>query len=471
MNVPVKYTEVLLEFINSHSFLAPKEKYIFAIQTIREGRKMIRTLRIINWLLFLCLLCGISQYTYAQSITSASGIVKDSITGEPLSYVSVLFKNTTIGAMTDDNGGFSLQNSTGHSTILISSMGYTDKEIKLRPGKKNDGLNVLLRPTSYELSEVVIKPKREKYSRKDNPAVELIKKVIAHKNDNRIESKDQYQVETYEKLSLALDNFNPNLDKNKFTRKFKFIKNYLDTSEFNGKPILTLSVRETLADQYYQKKPKSEKVIVKAKRMQGVDKSLDEGGISSNLDEIFQGVNIFDNNINILLNRFVSPLSSTLAVSYYKYYIMDTLDLSGTKCVDLAFVPVNSESYGFTGRLYVTLDGNYALKKVTLNVPSHINLNFVDKLRIDQEFRQMPDSTWVKESENTFINFYIINGTQQFYAHNTRSFNNYKFDIAKKDSIFGLLGENHLSLSATTQPDSFWVNHRHIPLSAALWRF
>ena len=128
-------------------------------------------------------------------------------------------------------------------------MGYTDKEIKLRAGKKNDGLNVLLRPTSYELSEVVIKPKREKYSRKDNPAVELIKKVIAHKNDNRIESKDQYQVETYEKLSLALDNFNPNLDKNKFTRKFKFIKNYLDTSEFNGKPILTLSVRETLADQ------------------------------------------------------------------------------------------------------------------------------------------------------------------------------------------------------------------------------
>jgi len=408
MNVPVEYTEVLLEFINSHIFLAPKEKYIFAIQTIRERRKMIRTLRIINWLLFLCLLCGISQYTYAQSITSASGIVKDSITGEPLSYVSVLFKNTTIGAMTDDNGGFSLQNSNGHSTILISSMGYTDKEIKLRPGKKNDGLNVLLRPTSYELSEVVIKPKREKYSRKDNPAVELIKKVIAHKNDNRIESKDQYQVETYEKLSLALDNFNPNLDKNKFTRKFKFIKNYLDTSEFNGKPILTLSVRETLADQYYQKKPKSEKVIVKAKRMQGVDKSLDEGGISSNLDEIFQGVNIFDNNINILLNRFVSPLSSTLAVSYYKYYIMDTLDLSGTKCVDLAFVPVNSESYGFTGRLYVTLDGNYALKKVTLNVPSHINLNFVDKLRIDQEFRQMPDSTWVKESENTFINFYII---------------------------------------------------------------
>ena len=122
------------------------------------------------------------------------------------------------------------------------------------------------------------------------------------------------------------------------------------------------------------------------------------------------------------------------------------------------------ESYGFTGRLYVTLDGNYALKKFTLNVPSHINLNFVDKLRIDQEFKQMPDSTWVLDTENTFINFYIVGGTQQFYAHQLRSYDKYSFEVANRDSIFGLLGENHFAPQANTQPDSFWVNHRHIPL-------
>ena len=425
---------------------------------------MSKTIRLTCWLTFFLALTGFYNSTYGQSITSASGIVKDSITGEPLSYVAVLFKGSTIGAMTDDNGAFTLQNDKGYTEIVISSIGYVEKSVRLKAGRKNDGLAVMLRPTSYELTEVVVKPKRERYSRKDNPAVELIKKVIAHKDDNRIEAKDEYQVESYEKLSLALDNFSPNLEKNNFTRKFKFIKNYLDTSEFNGKPILTLSVRETLADRYYRKKPKSEKIIVKGKRMQGVDKTLDEGGISANLDEIFQGINIFDNNINILLNRFVSPLSSTLAVSYYKYYIMDTLDVSGTKCVDLAFVPVNSESYGFTGRLYITLDGNYALKRFTLNVPSHINLNFVDKLRIDQEFKQMPDSTWVLDTENTFINFYIIDGTQQFYAHNLRSYDNYKFEVANRDSVFGLLGENHIAMKATAQPDSFWVNHRHIPL-------
>ena len=425
---------------------------------------MIRTFRFSCWLVLLLAITSFYTTSYGQSITSASGIVKDSISGEVLPYVSILFKNSTIGAMTDDNGAFSLQNSKGYTEIVVSSLGYVDKTIKLKAGRTNANLVVELRPTSYELTEVVVKPKRERYSRKDNPAVELIKKVIEHKDANRIEAKEEYQVESYEKLSLALDDFSPNLDKNKFTRKFNFIKNYLDTSEFNGKPILTLSVRETLADRYYRKKPKSEKIIVKAKRMQGVDKTLDEGGISANLDEIFQGINIFDNNINILLNRFVSPLSSTLAVAYYKYYIMDTVDVKGTPCVDLAFVPVNSESYGFTGRLYITLDGNYALKKFTLNVPAHINLNFVDKLRIDQEFKQMPDSTWVLDTENTYINFYIIDGTQEFYAHNYRSYENYQFEVANRDSVFDLLGKNHIIEQAALQPDSFWIQHRHIPL-------
>lgn len=425
---------------------------------------MIRSIRYITLLVLLQFVTGISVL-YAQSITSASGIVRDSVSGEPLSYVSVMFENSTIGAMTDDDGAFSLQNDKGLTRLVVSSLGYDNKVVNLKAGQKNDALNVLLRPTSFEIAEVVVKPKREKYSRKDNPAVELIKKVIEHKNDNRIEAKDEYQSEVYEKLSMSLDDFNPNLEKNKFLKKFKFIKNYLDTSEFNGKPILTISVRETISDQYYRKHPKAEKTITKAKRQQGIDKTLDDGGaITANLEEIFKGVNIFDNNINILLNRFVSPLSSTLAVSYYKYYIMDTVDVAGDKCVDLAFVPVNSQSYGFTGRLYITLDGNYAVKKFLLNTPANINLNWVDKLRIEQEFKRMPDSTWVLANENTYVNFYIVKGAQQLYAHQLRNFDKYQFDVQNADSIFGLLGPIHELPEATAQTDTFWIHNRHVPL-------
>ena len=425
---------------------------------------MIRSIRYITLLVLLQFVTGISVL-YAQSITSASGIVRDSVSGEPLSYVSVMFENSTIGAMTDDDGAFSLQNDKGLTRLVVSSLGYDNKVVNLKAGQKNNALNVLLRPTSFEIAEVVVKPKREKYSRKDNPAVELIKKVIEHKNDNRIEAKDEYQSEVYEKLSMSLDDFNPNLEKNKFLKKFKFIKNYLDTSEFNGKPILTVSVRENLSDFYYRKSPKAEKTIVRAKRMQGIDKTLDDGGgITSNLEEIFKSINIFDNNIPILLNRFVSPLSSTLATTYYHYYIMDTLDVGGDKCVDLAFVPANSESYGFTGRLYITLDGNYAVKKVLLNTPANINLNWVDKLRIEQEFKQMPDSTWVLDQENTFVNFYVVKGTQQLYAHQLRNYDNYNFNVQNADSVFGLLGALHVLPEATAQPDTFWTHNRPIPL-------
>lgn len=425
---------------------------------------MVRFIRYIILIALLQAVAGIFL-SHAQSFTSASGIVKDSITGEPLPFVSVYFDGSTIGAMTDDNGTFTLQNNQGYTKLAAASLGYDTKFIDLKPGKKNDNLEVLLKPTAFEISEVVVKPKREKYTRKDNPAVELIKKVIAHKNDNRIEAKPEYQTEVYEKLSLSLDNFNPNLDKNKFLKKFKFIKNYLDTSEFNGKPILTVSVRENLSDFYYRKSPKAEKTIVRAKRMQGIDKTLDDGGgITSNLEEIFKSINIFDNNIPILLNRFVSPLSSTLATTYYHYYIMDTLDVGGDKCVDLAFVPANSESYGFTGRLYITLDGNYAVKKVLLNTPANINLNWVDKLRIEQEFKQMPDSTWVLDQGNTFVNFYVVKGTQQLYAHQLRNYDNYNFNVQNADSVFGLLGALHVLPEATAQPDTFWTHNRPIPL-------
>lgn len=425
---------------------------------------MVRFIRYIILIALLQAVAGIFL-SHAQSFTSASGIVKDSITGEPLPFVSVYFDGSTIGAMTDDNGTFTLQNNQGYTKLAAASLGYDTKFIDLKPGKKNDNLEVLLKPTAFEISEVVVKPKREKYTRKDNPAVELIKKVIVHKNDNRIEAKPEYQTEVYEKLSLSLDNFNPNLDKNKFLKKFKFIKNYLDTSEFNGKPILTVSVRENLSDFYYRKSPKAEKTIVRAKRMQGIDKTLDDGGgITSNLEEIFKSINIFDNNIPILLNRFVSPLSSTLATTYYHYYIMDTLDVGGDKCVDLAFVPANSESYGFTGRLYITLDGNYAVKKVLLNTPANINLNWVDKLRIEQEFKQMPDSTLVLDQENTFVNFYVVKGTQQLYAHQLRNYDNYNFNVQNADSVFGLLGALHVLPEATAQPDTFWTHNRPIPL-------
>lgn len=416
--------------------------------------------------IFLILFLWLTQPPVWSQITSVSGVVRDSITGESLPFVSMIFKGSTIGGTSDLDGKFNLQNDKNLVILSVSYMGYTSKEIHLKAGQKNADMEILLAPSTVQLSEVVIKPKREKYSRKNNPAVELMKKVVAHKDSNRITDLDEYQTECYEKMTLSLDKFDTDFEKNKLMKKFKFIKNYLDTSEIDGKLILTLSLREKISDIYYRKNPKTEKIIVKAQRQQGVDQTLDEyGTISANLEEIFKGVNIFDNNISFLLNRFVSPLSSTLANAYYQYYITDTVIVGSDSCVELAFVPVNPQSYGFTGKLYIMLDGSYAVKKVRLNVPYHINLNFIKDLRIDQEFKRREDGLWEPDKDNTYVVFYIIDGGQQIYAHQFRSYTDYRSPVINGDSIFGLLGKTHTPLSRyLSRPDSFWVSHRHIPL-------
>ena len=424
---------------------------------------------VIRFLLVSLALLGLArQAAYAQSLTtSVTGMVVDSITGEPLPFVTLIFEGSTVGDVTDLDGNFHLRNDRGLARLQVSYVGYETKTITLTAGRANTGIRILLAPSTIQLSEVVIRPKREKYSRKNNPAVELMKRVVARKDSNRITQLDDYSTECYEKMTLSLDKFDTKLEKSKMLKRFKFLKNYLDTSEFDGRPILTLSLREKISDIYYRREPRSEKVIVRATRQQGIDQSIDEyGTITANLEEIFQGVDIFDNNITFLLNRFVSPLSSVLANTFYHYYIMDTVDVGGEPCTDLAFVPVNPQSYGFTGRLYVTTDGTYSVKKVLLNVPRHINLNFVRELRVEQQFRRRPaDGLWELDTDNTYVLFQLINGGQQMYAHQLRSYSDYHTNVPNADSVFALAGRIQTPLSRyLSQPDSFWVSRRHTPL-------
>ena len=391
------------------------------------------------------------QAAYAQGTTSVSGVVVDSITGEPLPFVTLVFEGSSLGDVTDLDGNFHLKNDRGLTRLQVSYVGYETKTITLTAGHTATDVRILLAPSTIQLSEVVIRPKREKYSRKNNPAVELMKRVVARKDSNRITQLDDYSTECYEKMTLSLDKFDTKLEKSKMLKRFKFLKNYLDTSEFDGRPILTLSLREKISDIYYRREPRSEKVIVRATRQQGIDQSIDEyGTITANLEEIFQGVDIFDNNITFLLNRFVSPLSSVLANTFYHYYIMDTVDVGGEPCTDLAFVPVNPQSYGFTGRLYVTTDGT----------------NFVRELRVEQQFRRRPaDGLWELDTDNTYVLFQLINGGQQMYAHQLRSYSDYRSPVINADSVFALTGRVQTPLSRyLTQPDSFWISRRHTPL-------
>ena len=395
---------------------------------------------------------------------SAGGVVLDSLTQKPMEYIAVYFEGTASGCVTNYRGEFFLSDDSGAETLVVDAVGYGKRRIRLTQSR-NQGLKILLQQEKLELKGALVKPKKERYRKKDNPAVELIRKVIENKDKNRIEEKQHYRCDLYEKLTLSLDDYHPDFEKKK---KIGYLKQYIDTSEITGKPILTFSVRENLCDYYYRKSPKEHKTVRKASNHFGYDKEHDyNGGLSSTLEMIFTGVDIFDNEVKFIANRFVSPISSTIGTSYYKYYIMDTVKVNGVPCTDLAFVPFNSQSFGFTGRLYVTTDGKYSIKKVQLNFPSNSNVNWIDKLRIDLEFEQNKDGLWTLKREDAYVNLAVIEGTQGIFAHHTRLFRNHITDdrLLEGHKAYSIDGPVEIMPDHRDYNEEFWDEHRLEPLS------
>ena len=399
----------------------------------------------------------------AQDIT-VRGTVIDFYTQKPLEYIPVYIKHTATGCLTNYDGEFYLKESSGADTLVVEAIGYGKFIQKLKPGS-NSTIKVVLKPENVQLVGAVVKPKRERYVKKENPAVELIRNVIANKKHNRIEDKEYYACNLYEKLTLSLDDYQPDFEKKK---KMEYLKQYIDTSEITGKPIFTFSIREHLCDYYYRKSPKAEKTIRKASTHTGFDKEFDHnGGLSTTLEQVFTGVDIFDNEITFLANRFVSPLSTPLATVFYKYYIMDTVKVDNVPCIDLAFVPYNSQALGFTGRLYITNDGKYSVKKIQMNFPSSSNVNWIDKLRVDQEFQQTPEGLWALKREDSYVNLAVIEGKQGVFAHQTRCFTNHSFDV---DSLQGhkaytIDGPLEILPDAKKYTEEYWAENREVPLN------
>ncbi len=385
------------------------------------------------------------------------GTVTDSITGEPLPYVAVLLKGTTIGGTTDIDGKFTISTSSRVRTIQISYLGYTEKEINFTPGKANN-LKVLLAPTSIALEEVVIKPGKERYKKKDNPAVIFIKNAIERRESNDPRNHDYFQYDQYEKMILAMNDYEAKPQKNGKPGKFDFLNDFVDTLEI-GKTILPVSEREKLTTVYYRKHPKTERRVVSATKAAGVDEIFSREGIAQLLNEVFREVDIFRNDIPLFLNRFVSPMS-TMGPNFYKYYLLDTVMVAGQQCVDLGFAPFTPETFGFTGHLFITLDSTYFVQRVKLNVPKKINLNFVGGMTIEQTFDRAPDGTRIITKDDIHVDFKTSEKSKGMYARRLNIYTHQTFDPPSNMAVFDEANPILIPDSAYRRSEEYWAAHR-----------
>ncbi len=393
-----------------------------------------------------------------QNEIRIKGLVTDSVSGEPLPYVSIIVKGTTTGAATDLDGRFSLTvpSSASGKMLEVSYLGYSTKQVPLKSGQS---LSIQLAPTGIALNEVVVKPGRERYRRRDNPAVAFVKNVIERRDANDPRNHDYYSYDRYQKMVFAMNDYKPKKREDGKTGKFDFLVDFIDTLDV-GTTILPISEKEHFETVYYRKEPHSEKRLVKGDKSAGVDEVFSRDGIQQFLNEAFREVDIFRNNIPLFLQRFVSPLSS-LGPTFYKYYLMDTLEIDGQKCMDLGFVPFNSESFGFTGHLYVTLDSTYFVRRVLLNVPKDINLNFVSHMTIDQTFRREPDGTRLITKDDIRVNFKLSEKSKGMFAQRLIVYSNHSFepDTAQL-AIFEQPAPSITLKEAYTQTDKFWEENR-----------
>ena len=418
-----------------------------------------KTKYIKSFLLFLLLGCCIS--VSAQNI---QGVVTDSLTNEPIPYLSVFYEGKGVGSITDNDGNYKVETRKGWNKLTFSAVGYVTKVVNIIPGVTKN-LNVRKRPDDIMLDEVVVKPKREKYSRKNNPAVELMKKVIAHKKNNKLSENDYYQYNKYQKITMSLNDVTPEMLEKGMYKKMPFLKDQIELCEETNKFILPISVDETASQKIYRKHPKSEKTIIKGMSSTGVNELFATGDmLSTVLKDVFTDVNIYDNDIRLLQYPFISPISSSDAISFYKFYIMDTTFVDKDKCFHLTFVPNNSQDFGFTGHLYVLADSSYTVKKCTMNLPKKSGVNFVDNMDIIQEFEQLPNGEWVLKTDDMIVEMTLMKIMQGFQIRRTTRYSDYAFDELPQQ-LFKRKGAEIKEADAMMRGDDFWNQYRPVPLT------
>lgn len=385
------------------------------------------------------------------------GIVRDSVTMQALPRASVVAVDGRRSTVCDAKGIFGIHISPSVTAIKVSCMGYQSRVVPVRRDSYNM-IVVYLPPETMQLEELTVTNKHKKYS-KDNPAVRFVRRLRDARGIADPLRHPYYSYDKYERITLAINDFNPDND-NFLLRHYPFLREYVDTSDVSGKPILNVSLKEKSSTVNYRRHPRSVKTTVLGFKSTGIDGVSETGNTQVYLEDVLREINLYDKDINILQKRFVSPLSP-IAPDFYRFYLTDTVAVGADTCVVLSFYPFNKSYNGFTGHLYVARDDSaMTIRRVDISVPREINLNFVREFYLSQTYSTAPDGTRLKMTDDLVLELSPLPGMPSLYVRRNTAYGSHSFSQPADSTIFDHMQREFTVDSVGSRSEQFWEEAR-----------
>lgn len=394
--------------------------------------------------------------------TTITGVVTDAETGESIGYASVVYKGHKIAVVSGTDGRYSITRHNGWS-LTFSSVGYKSRTVSIN-SKVGSRLDITLKPDKKILGEVTVKSKRNRYSRRNNPAVELMRRVVAAKKKTDLELNDYYQYNKYEKITLAFNDLKPEQLKQKPFIKHPWLAEQVETSPATGKLILPISVDETVSQKIYRRNPRSEKTYIEGQSSKGLNDLFQTGDIINTvMKDVFTSIDLYQDHIRLLQRPFISPMSGE-GIGFYRFYIEDTVMVDRDRCIHLNFLPNNQNDMGFRGDLYILDDSTLHVRRCEMTIPKQSNVNFVQNVQILQEYEKLDDGQWVLTKDDMTTELELYDFIKAGTVSRTTRLTDYSFDSIP-DKRFKGMNKEVISADVEMRDEEFWKQHRQVELT------
>ena len=399
---------------------------------------------ILNTILFFSVLASFSQ-------TKVSGYIYD-VNNEPLPFANVIFKNSSEGTITDENGKFYMESDQTWDTLIISFVGFETLEVPLEQ-KVNYNLSFTL-VEGNTLDEVVIV--RGRQPKKNNPAVDILKKIWDNRRSNGVKMFKQFEYDKYEKVEFDLNTIDSALIRSKLFRGMEFVFDQVDTSRVTGKTYLPVFINEAVSKVYGDNEIGKEKEVLRGNKNSGFS---DNQVIIDFVSGLYADFDVYDNYLKFFDKSFVSPLSKT-GINTYNYVLSDSAFIDNKWCYNIIYYPRRKNELTFKGDFWVN-DSTYAIKEINLQASKSANINWVKEIYIEQEFEVLNDSVFLIKRDYMLSDFAMNKKEKSrgIYGKRTTLYDNFVFD-QKKDPDFYDEEVYSYDKDIYDRDDDFWEENR-----------